>query len=321
MYKLCIFIPTRNNPTLIDFFLKTIENDVVKYQIYIYIYDTSDNNSTKEVVEKYDNLSIIYHFNEEYPDKTTDLKIIETFEKIQNQYDYIWLCGDGYVPILENSIPFIEKSINSKCDVIHFVEKDDINDRKSIAMKYLEYFGEYGWHTTLYGATIVSTDLFKEVNWFNFQNYRNTGFLYWYVLLDVLSKKNGSVFVVPRENTYIPNPYKKINSSYRPNGFARFWIQAWPEMIEQLPMEYDPYKDSVCKMLAEKLNLYSYRGLIKLRKTQNLNFKMIRQNKEKIKKVTDVSIYRFYFISLIPVVILSFLTKSFRFIKKIRRKK
>ena len=283
MKRLCLFIPTRNHPDLMQFYLEQTVDAAKELSVDIWIDDTSDNDDTAKIAAKYDCSSVFYSHQREYPDKTTDLKVKNGFQKLMDQYDYIWLCGDGYVPELSKVMPLIAQYIESETSMIHFIDK--IHMDNSLEMDALFFFRTYGWYVTYYGATIVSSALMRNVDFDEqYEKWRNSGFLFWSCVFTALAEQYKTITVLDSSITYINNPFKNSNSSFRPNGFARFWFQKWPEVVYSLPKMYDQDKETVCKMLGTKIRLYDWRGLMKLRLSGNLTYSIIRDNLNNIPK-------------------------------------
>ena len=71
---------------------------------------------------------------------------------------------------------------------------------------------------------MISLELIQELNLqILYEQFKNSGFYYWYLIFFALSQKNEKTVTVPQTETFTGNPYKKTNSSYSANGFARFW--------------------------------------------------------------------------------------------------
>lgn len=217
-------MPTRNHPKLMEYFLDSVASSLEKYEVDLYIYDTSDNELTKNVVDSYLNKNIKYTLDLDYSDKTTDLKILNGFSYLSSRYSYVWLCGDGYVPNLNYVMPQIAKYLDLNYHLIHFIDDEYSKTQESIELNAIELFKNYGWHLTLYGASIISLELIQELNLqILYEQFKNSGFYYWYLIFFALSQKNEKTVTVPQTETFTGNPYKKTNSSYSANGFARFW--------------------------------------------------------------------------------------------------
>ncbi len=163
---LAITIPTYNRKEILMENIDMIFDDIVKYNVSLYISDDSNNNETKDSVEKlqkkYNN--IFYSKNE--PSLGHDKNYIKTMSLPKE--DYIWYLGDSMV--IENGA--IEKIINIiALDDYNYIavnaqeRKLDLESKVYTNLK--EAFDEIGWHLTLTGATIYKSSQFSTIS-FNF---------------------------------------------------------------------------------------------------------------------------------------------------------
>ena len=318
--KMCIFVPTRNNPELISYFIKTVNNDLKQYNVDLYFYDTSSDLKTRSIVEYYSSKNIYYFLDHKYSDVTTDLKIVNGFTYLMNKYSYIWLCGDGYVPIIGDVIPKIRPYLESDYDLIHFIEKKYIDNKEYILLNNIDFFKTCGWNVPLYGATILSSNLMKNIDFsLIYKDFKNSGFLYFHAIFASLDTTN-KIAAINRVDTFITNPYKKTSTSYRPKSFSKFWFQSWPKAVFALPECYSPYKVSVCRMLGQNSDFFTLKSILVLRATKNLSYKIIKENKKNILKVTDVPLSKFYLVASIPIPILRFFRFCFKALKSTFRR-
>lgn len=301
MKKLCIYIPTFNRSECIDYVLKCSADCSKDYDIDFYICDSSTDGKTINVINNYKDVygeRLIYELIKDYPDKTTDLKLITSFPKIQDAYEYIHVSGDGFVIDIPSYMEFLKRPIEEGYDIIHFnnhlkQKENEYNNGKSFA-------SENGWFATCYGATVLSSRVIKDVaSKYNVETFRNTGFLLWYWMLCGVASDNEKIIAYnafPLNN----NPHKPTNSSYQKGKFINFWIVGWNRIIESLPDYYDEIKSKLKKDAGKNMHLYTFSNLLRLRETSNLERKVIKEQKQIIKKVTDVPFWHFTLVSFVP---------------------
>lgn len=301
MKKLCICIPTYNRPDCIDYILKCSVNWVKEYDIYFYICDSSTNGKTNDIVRKYASIygeRLIYDLETNYPDKTSDLKVMRSFQKLCNKYEYIHLSGDGFVVDIPSCMKYLKKAIDSDFDVIHFN-----NHRYQISTEYSsgkDFVSENGWFATCYGATVLSSKLIrKSINDSNLELCRNTGFLFWYSMLCGIASNNEKI-ITYNAFPLINNPYKPTNSSYQAGKFINFWIVGWSQIIDMLPDFYNEVKNKLKKDAGLNMHLYTWANLLRLRATSNLEWKNVKERRRMISQVTDVPYWHFVIVSFIP---------------------
>lgn len=302
--RLCVLIPTMNRAKCIEEVLRNALPDIERCNVDFFIYDTSNNQETKKLVEAYDASSrdhIFYYFHESYPDKTTDFKIINAFKMLQDKYEYIWLSGDGCILKITEMLSIVQKYLERHYEVIHFTGEDKNN--VPVIEEYnqaIDLFADHGPFMTYYSATILSTDFIKRVPWEAIgQEYRNTGFLFWKGIFEGLASEIHKMVVVNRKYLNV-NPNKNGNSSCGPGKFLKFWACNWPKTVYSLPSYYDKYKKSVCISLGEQQKFYDMENLIRLRKTNNLNEELFEKYKDGLSVVTNASLKKIHFVATMP---------------------
>ncbi|MDD3138282.1 MAG: hypothetical protein PHX08_04830 [Lachnospiraceae bacterium] len=295
MYKIVLFIPTMNRYQSVKEYIDTSIDICLAHNICIYIFDSSTNDETCQYINQIiDNKNcrdiILYKRVQDYPDKTTDLKVMEGFEEIKNIAEYVWLCGDGVIANIELCLKYVNSSIKDGSDVIYFeYEKKEDRDGIRKCNDNVEFFSQYGWGATSYGATIISTKLIDTELLKNlYKNYRNTGFLYWHFLFTQLSKNDSLNIQIVNTQYFHKNKYKKTNASYGNGKFLKFWVENWSNAVYGLPEIYESHKAEVAKDIGNNLHLYSPHNLIKLRGTNNLEKNQVYNYHDKFQLVTDV---------------------------------
>lgn len=305
---LCLFIPTRNHAQMMNYFMNSVLKDCELFGIDIVVYDSSNNRETEKVLQSFESDHIHYVYCSSYQDKTTDKKVVDGLKELKKYYKYIWLCGDGYIPFLQNIFPKIRPYMEECYDIMHFNFFDKIY-KNNITL----FFKECGVRTTCYGASIISSKLFDCVDLDDmYVKLKNSGFLYWSSIFQALPKLKNPKFVsINRTDTFIYSPLKKVNSSNNPNTFFYFWVNKWPYAVYNLPSIYDDYKDDICLSQGILGNFYSWKGLLRRKLTGNLSLKMIFTHKHNLKKVTKIPLWHFYLIALLPLYMLKRIVRIF----------
>lgn len=308
MKRICVVVPTYNRPECIREWMEVLANSKEAKDIDFYISDSSEDNTTEEIVASYMNktkLCIVYNHIKDYCDKTTDYKVAMALMKVREEYEYVYLCGDGLIINMEYILQLIEKYRSEEWDAIHFcrsleTEIITFNSGKEFAYKC-------GWYVTYYGATILSTRLLGKIDFQELlRSFRNTGFLIWIGIFSGLAYNNIRVVAI-KEFPVKDNPYKKVNSSYQPGRFMEFWVRNWAKAVESLPPYYDGIKDYLCKDIGEKLNLYGFDNLIRLRHSDNYDKDIFSRYESELPKVTNKKLFYLHFMAIAPIVLLDFL--------------
>lgn len=308
--ELCIVIPTMNRPNCMEELLKAAIPIVKETGVYVYVYDTSSNDNTKQLVEKYNQEAgghFLYYKYENYPDRTTDLKVIKAFRELEDEYKYVWLSGDGCILKINEMLELIREYLTQEYDVIHFTGEDEL-EKPAVEVydRPVELFANHGSFMTYYSATILSGEFIKQVPWEELgKEYRNSGFLYWKGIFEGLANGTHKMAVVHRRHLIV-NPYKNGNSSYGPGKFLRFWVRDWPKVVDSLPSCYDAYKEKVSISLGKRQRFYEMDNLIRLRRTGNLNKKLFEEYKDEFARATNVSLKKIYFAATMPQALVVF---------------
>ena len=225
MKEICIFIPTCNRSDCIKYWLDSNKNSINNFCVDIFISDSSPNNETENVIKMFKdayNKHLNYQHILNYPDKTTDLKVIKGLRDLQDKYSYIYLCGDGIIVDIPSFLSLASKYMNCKYDIIHFNKNLDVNE--IIFHSGIDFAKKCGWYLTYYGVTLTSNKIIKRINFEDMLNdYRNTGFLYWKGLMTGIASEHEKIVSTNLFPLSI-NPKKKQNSSYQPGKFINFWV-------------------------------------------------------------------------------------------------
>lgn len=122
--QLLIGIPTKDHPKYIAYYLSEIMPDAKRYHVDVRIYDSSADYATKDIVEEkisqgYENLS--------YQKMPEELNFWEKVKGIYvgSGYEYVWLCGDGVIVMLDKYIDIIEREMEKKRNIIVFSRLQD----------------------------------------------------------------------------------------------------------------------------------------------------------------------------------------------------
>lgn len=306
MKRMCVLVPTMNRPDCMKEVLNSAKAQVQDFPVDIWIYDTSTNEDTKNACEAANQGAarkfVYYQKFENYPDKTTDLKVSWALRDLTAQYDYIWLSGDGCLLQIQQMLPRIAAYLDQDFDVIHFTGKQKNNQKKKVQVytSAVNFFRDHAGFLTYYSSTIVSSAFFSKFRWQETaERFRNTGFMFWELVFEGLSQISPKM--VAFDTLYmIVNPKKNGNSSTRPARFLNFWVTNWYDAVHSLPALYDPYKDEVCKQLGNSQGFYAWPNLIALRESRNLDKKLYAQYQNEFSKVTDAPLWRIRLVAQIP---------------------
>ncbi|WWR20455.1 hypothetical protein V1226_03290 [Lachnospiraceae bacterium JLR.KK009] len=238
--QLLIAVPTKDHPQYIAYYLSEVMPDAKRYHVDVCIYDSSAGNATKDIVEEkvsqgYGNLS--------YRKMPEELQFWEKVKGIYvgSGYEYVWLCGDGIIVMLDKYIDVIVQEMEKKRDMIVFSSLLD-GKEECIGMEITDplVLMENCWGGLgIWGSSIVRGDLFQSGEWDRYEkDYRS------FIHLGAYFEK----FAAEELNAvYIHNSFLKLN----PFKKASTWVtgkkvlevmEDYTKIVEMLPERYSPVK-------------------------------------------------------------------------------
>lgn len=253
--KIAYCIPTRNRPQLIDAVLEYGLDILNRYNIDVYIYDSSDNCDTELVAQKYENFENFIYIKLSFD--TTPVqkaKMIFNGEHQKTEYDFIWLIKDR-VYWSEDLIQRIVNTASNNHDAI-FLRAIETNHTFELEDK--DYFDavslyhDWGWLITSWDVLLInSNNILKFIDWTEIMDRysvdNNISFILVVILFDALSKKdNCNVKMLDAAaGKHIFNlPLPQDN---RDSQLFNIWGYEWYYINSQLPKIYNNTKEFVIK--------------------------------------------------------------------------
>lgn len=294
MMKIAFCIPTYNRPKIIEEFLKNKIDSYINNNMDVYFYDSSENNETHNVIQKYNKkcwyikLDSSIHANS---------KVYKMFQKygLEKQYDYIWLCGDSLC-YSQNALKNILNILHDRLDLLQ-ISNGCVGESKEYTYNSAkEYFNEWGWLSTLFGAVILNSNtMLADVDWNYYETkYNRTGYIcfnhvgfYYEQLLKL--KRNPIIKCIDiNSQDILYSPQKKRQGWYM--NYYEVWAEEWINVIESLPAYYDEYKAKVIKDHQIKTGRDNEFQFIIMRKNGILNKQVFDKYSERIQKLFDFPI-------------------------------
>ena len=95
--KLAVCIPTYNRPEVIEEFIQTCARQYLQHQFDIFIYDSSEDIQTEEVVKEYKKQFSNLYYTKVAPEIHSNMKVYNIFREFGHslKYDYLWVCSDS----------------------------------------------------------------------------------------------------------------------------------------------------------------------------------------------------------------------------------
>ncbi len=304
MKRLCIIIPTRNHADYIRYYISSVGEALEKYDVDLVIGDSSDGGETYSAVMESGNRNIIYKFYSNDVCRDGEQKVYLMFSELAGDYEYIWLCGDGYVPSLAEIYPCIYGLMDRGYEVVSMMAPDRTRfPERFKSREYLsaaEFFRDLYWHLTYWG-----TCLFKNtVAEYFVRNVKEIGGRKSsFVVLSSIFRyiaENGCRAYNFVGSVYSENIHKDKSTWRRRDYLLEIWARSWCDTIEELPAIYDCEKKYVMRSNDENLGYFRFARLLNWKYEGDLSLKSVRHNREYIKKVTGRPLILFYLAAIFP---------------------
>ena len=305
MKKLAICVPTYERPDVIEELLLKSLKTYSENNIDVFIYDSSPNERTKDVVwdyqSRFDNLSYV-HIDSAVHSNMKVYKIFQEFEKRQDN-EYLWVCSDS-IRWAEDIIKRICELIEEHYDfvIVNYRDVEKIGTKVFTDKNLL--FRDCAWHMTLYGATIVRTEtVLKNADW--------DGLIAKYMIPDRINHSHVALYFeqinkmpafqafhlsVSKEKLSA-STLKKIPGWHHDTFYV--WGTCWPSMIKALPAEY-LCKKEVIKKSGVNSSILSAENLLFLRNGGIYNLRIFLKYLGRWHALTDISIRLLLIIAIMP---------------------
>ncbi len=247
MKKIAICIPTFNRPQVILDIGSKIK-EIVDDKIFdIYIYDSSPDSETEDIVQR---MGADNFFYVRIPFSTHSSRKVYNIcqeKKLQDEYEYLWILAD-YLFFSEKIIREILTRLNEKWDMLmlDFYDPEKRGSRQYFSPN--EIFYEYAWSMTQYGIMILNCEtVLKKADWkfldkkYLVDKYKNFSHVLMY--FETMLEIDGFRFYhmsIPKENVYY-SIYKSKKSDYL-DEYLHIWGYCWYQSIKALP---DRYKNKI----------------------------------------------------------------------------
>lgn len=297
--SILIAIPTYNRSAIVEHLLIQISGIInATPNIYLGLYDSSDNNDTQTVVEPFLSDSIRY---KRYDAGLSEEKGYDILCNEGTKYDYIWFCSDRKVLRLGYLLPVIESDINSDADLIFFSCFGIEGSKKTITKRYemgIQFFEVLNLAKSIIRSNVVM-HMAKE---------------------DVYSKFIGSHFSIQASlMDYIGcYDFKAVQFNLRDQDVAVTgtipfkhewgdnvvwqWSKSWCDTVDKLPSSFNDYKEEIIR----RNYMFTFRKVLARRATGNeYVVSDIKEYERYIKRITT-SLVPFYVARAIPTFALKY---------------
>jgi len=300
--KVAYCIPTYNHPAIIKGVLQRCASLYQEMGIDVYLYDSSTNEETKEVVDAFLEKGIhnLYYVRIS-PEIWIDEKLLMIFSGygLLHKYKYIWPVKDRNFadkPLLEAVLEEAEKDYEAIfLEVMDTGICETEKPGRVVYSEAAEFYKDWAWLATSMDVTLFRTDtLLSRIDWEEFQaryfwNGENQ-FDHFTVLFHGLAQKEkSSVCMLYGKNIYFYT--MKSGGSMWIKDIFNIWGNLWLKVNHAFPSCYDKYKERVIHQGASLSWIFgSQDQLVNLKQQGILTEQAYEEIKERWEKLSDVPV-------------------------------
>ena len=305
--KLAVIVPTANRPKSIEYYLRQVGRAHEFYGIDLIFYDSSDDDSTKRVVEEFTEGKCEHIIYERYTGGfdgiSIDEKGITAYSKYSLKYEYLWMTRDGWIIDINSIRRRLGEILCKNPDAcVLYAPGEDIQ-----GIGYKEYtnptelFRDSCRRMTVLGSCFFSSSFMQKV----LKNHpldMKINYGMWQPIAMFAQWAEQPLFAISdTTNFYIGNIFGTEKSFWNKNGRALWQVtENWYMLISNLPDIYDNDKPEVLKIGHAIFTPFAFRQLLIMRTTGSLTFGKVKQYAKYFPLVSNHPLKWFYMISLIP---------------------
>lgn len=303
--KAAICIPTYNRSEVVRELIETTAEVYFRYGFDIYIYDSSEDELTENVVTEKQAVYNKLHYIRIDPAVHSNMKVYHIFQEFgtSQEYEYLWVCSDS-IRWSERALKVVYPYMEKRYDLIipNYRDVEKIGDREYTDRN--RFFLDCAWHMTLYGATILRiSTMLTYVDWETLTrrygvpeciNHSHVAFYF-----EKLSRLENwrAIHLSLDEKDLHASGLKKC-PGWRDETFF-VWCHCWPAMVYKLPECYKS-KKAVIKKSGINSTILSFMNFRSLRMKDIFNMEIYRLYRKEWRGLTNVPKLIIYFMARIP---------------------
>lgn len=305
--KLAIAIPTYNRPDILKFNLLQIIDELIQYNISVYISDDSTNSETELMIANLKNKHSLFFYKKNKIGLGHDRNCISTILMVEEEY--VWYLGDSMV-LKKGAIKKILEVIGS--GVYDFIccnaEGRNLDIKDKIFDKEIEVFEQLCWHLTMTGATVYNKKNIISLRDFDvslFKNFPQTA-----IIFEQFATKKSKLYWLNEKLIY-GNPNK---NSYWASKVFEVFLNDYKRFVFNLNKVYtSKSKDIVISKHSINSGIFNYSSFLKYRNDGFFNYKVFCLYKVDIKKYSNANGFVLFLITQLPRPFLNFLRIFFKY--------
>ncbi|MDR1772933.1 MAG: hypothetical protein LBS02_20230 [Hungatella sp.] len=323
--KIAVCIPTYDRSQIMKEFLESCSADYANFGIDIYIYDSSTNDETENMVMLWkERLNGLYYIR--VPSCIhANIKVFKIFQQqgLKNAYDFIWVCGDS-LRFSEKALSSILQNVTLEYDMIEVNANDVGKLGTRVYNNHNDYFRDCAWHLALFGAVILNVKtMLSNVDWNDYElNYSSKeliNFSHVSFYFNKLATKEcfKALHLSLNPSFYSISPLKEKSGWHEETFYVM--CHGWVQTIKSLPSCYKDKKEAMINH--GKYTIFKTLNLLKLREDGYFNMSIYKQYRCVWKEVCDIPIIKLYMIALMPVSMSRHVRNGLRYLRTYKGKK
>lgn len=303
--KLAFILPTSNRPASISYYLEKQIDAFSSCKIDVIVFDSSDTDETKQIVERYQKQGIsnlIYHFfvEKEIDKRAIDRKVYTACKLYAAQYEYLWFSSDSTVFDIVSLWNELEFAMNEKLDYIVWNHIQEKHPKERYYNDSRFFLLEYSWVMTLLGANVISSKcLLEAVHQFPVSNGDDFSFWIPLAIFHLFSERKINAKVLGHPLPYAMNPARG-DPFWKQSGDTLWqWAKVWPEAVDALPCYYNEIKENIIRSQEKHMKMFTFKSLLSMRASGQIHLQDVIKYRTNISRVSKTPIWCFYLITIL----------------------
>lgn len=321
-YKLAISITTKNRREVIEEVLERLLKALFDRNIGLYLFDGSDQDDLKTVVEEwqqhgFDNLHYKYYSPQIYKD---DIERIVASRQIEDA-QYVWLCSDKFLP-QKNCLNTVLNELDKGYDVIVYNAMHWKGDSTKEYHDCVTFFKECAPKLQMLSEPIIGR---RVIDFYTIENLRKADKECKYHDIELIFRNIIQLKEFAAKRLCIQSPQgmlislqtgSDIDSSHVVSKKTLwYFVEQVYNTVTELPEIYQKEKETVMKTFS-CYTWFSIEGFLRLKWKKGYDYQQCLQYWDKWKFVTKVPRIIVLLISILPSTIARILYKRVRRLKR-----
>lgn len=301
--NMVLVIPTANRARAIYCLLFNASRDLLRFGIDIVIYDSSDDERTYAVTANFqfeDYVNVYYQrYTGGFDGSSLDEKVMTAYREYLG-YDYIWVCRDETIPLIQSCYHELLQIADHGADyiVIDDIHRNNMRWRLKEYDNCLDFFSDNSARLAILGTSIFKSSLIRDVLENEPTGGKNKGFWIPFAPLHEIAKK-------PYKMALVIANTMGINSGTPPklpgdSQLLTVWAGYWYDDVMNLPDIYEPAKKAALPVQMPDFHPFHLKSVLSLRAKGGFTLSLYKKHKDRLAQVSDTPPWKFYFAALVP---------------------